>query len=506
MKTSPSTILQWDYWFGEVDRLPVVLFRICFGALLCKNALYLLPLGPLFFGDDGITPRAQAWQDPAQYALGQFSIFNYIAGGWLASILFGVWAAIALALLVGYHARIMAILNFLFWLSLLHRNPFILHGPDHVMLVLSFWLIFLPLDRRRAYAFPLRVVQIQIALIYLFTGYYKWQGAYWREGDALFYVFQQNSFLAPAGAWFAAAAPLWLLHLLTWSTLLIELGFVLLVFVPVLQPWAKAAGLALAALLHMGIALTMAIPDFSLVMLIGYLLFLEPSWVIWGANRARRLLRFAPAPHVPPPTLGHAAAVQHGRRLLPWRVGTLPVGRVLLASVLAALLVAAAWGGLGAEGGDWSAMAAAQPLFVRTINHELHLASPWTMFVYRSRPRTGWMMVVGSFENGERQLLYTSVDPATGAVVQQWGPAARLRFFEQRLLWSFPETILHAWGAYYCRIYNQAQARPAGLRLATVAIVRHARWTHAPAAAPEPYQDDVLWRQRCLPAAAAIVD
>ena len=321
MKTSPPTILQWDYWFGEVDSLPVVLFRICFGALLCKNALYLLPLGQLFFSDDGITPRAQAWQDPAQCALGQFSVFNYVAGGWLAGIIFGVWAAIALALLVGYHARTMAILNFLLWLSLLHRNPFILHGPDHVMLVLSFWLIFLPLDRRRAYAFPLRVVQIQIALIYLFTGYYKWQGAYWRQGDALFYVLQQNSFLAPTGAWFAAAAPLWLLHLLTWSTLLIELGFVLLVFAPVLQPWAKAAGLALAALLHLGIALTMAIPDFSLVMVIGYLFFLEPSWVAWPANRVRRLLRFAPLPLVQPLAVGQAAAAQHEAAAYPGGLG-----------------------------------------------------------------------------------------------------------------------------------------------------------------------------------------
>jgi hypothetical protein len=505
MKTSSPTIFQWDYWFGQVDSLPVVLFRICFGALLCKNALYLLPLGQLFFGDDGITPRAPAWQDPAQYALGQFSIFNYVAAGWLASIIFGVWAAVAVALIVGYHARTMAILNFLLWLSLLHRNPFILHGPDHVMFVLSFWLIFLPLDRRIAFAFPLRAVQVQIALIYLFTGYYKWQGAYWRQGDALSYVLQQNSFLAPTGAWFAAVAPLWLLHLLTWSTLGIELGFVLLVFAPFLQPWAKAVGLALAALLHLGIALTMAIPDFSLVMVIAYLLFLEPGWVAWLVNRAHRLLRFTAAPLVSPPALGRSAVEQDGRRLPRW-IGSLPIGRAVLASLLASLLVAAALGGLGAESGDWSAAAAAQPLLVRAVNRELHLASPWAMFVYRSRPRTGWMMVVGSFENGARQLLYTSVDPATGTVVQQWGPAARLRFFEQRLLWSFPATILHAWGAYYCHAYNQVQAPPAGRRLAAVAIVRRARWTHAPAAADEPYQDDVLWRQRCLPASAAVVD
>jgi hypothetical protein len=66
------------------------------------------------------------------------------------------------------------------------------------------------------------------------------------------------------------------------------------------------------------------------------------------------------------------------------------------------------------------------------------------------------------FENGAKQLLYTGVDPTGGRTYWQWGPEARLRFFEQRLLWSFPETILRAWGGYYCRLYNRKQERPAG--------------------------------------------
>jgi hypothetical protein len=217
--SSSYNFLRSDYWFGRVDSRPLSLFRICFAALLLKNALYFIPLAHLFYSDEGIVPRAQFWNEPAQAGLGQFSLLDYLAVSWMAILVFLGWAAVALALLVGYR------------ISMVHRNPFILHAPDHVMFVLSFWMIFLPLNhhysidswlaRRRpkteheahlgvprtTYAFPLRAVQIQVALIYILTSYAKWHGMFWREGDALFYTFQQASFLLPTGVWLGATAP-----------------------------------------------------------------------------------------------------------------------------------------------------------------------------------------------------------------------------------------------------------------------------------------------------------
>jgi hypothetical protein len=134
------------------------------------------------------------------------------------------------------------------------------------------------------------MIQLQVALIYIFTSYMKWQGAFWREGDALYYTFQQNGYLLPAGIWLGEHGPMWLLRLLTWSTLLIEAGFPFLVFFPLLQPWARACGLLLTAAMHLGIALTMSIPDFSVVMWISYILFFEPRWVIGLERQFRRLL------------------------------------------------------------------------------------------------------------------------------------------------------------------------------------------------------------------------
>jgi hypothetical protein len=67
------------------------------------------------------------------------------------------------------------------------------------MRVLSFWMMFLPLDHfysvnmlptehnsKTTYAFPLRMIQLQVALIYLVTGILKLMGSSWRSGDALY--------------------------------------------------------------------------------------------------------------------------------------------------------------------------------------------------------------------------------------------------------------------------------------------------------------------------------
>jgi hypothetical protein len=141
---------------------------------------------------------------------------------------------------------------------------------------------------------------------------------------------------------------------------------------------------------------------------------------------------------------------------------------------------------------------AAWPLPVEVINDQLHLGSAWQMFVYRGIPRTGWLAIHGQFENGETMLLYTSVDASNGQMHGLWGPAARLRLFEQHLLRSFPDTVLRAWGGYYCRHFNNEQNSPMGMRLARLEIHGISRLSHLPGEAPNPVEDDLLWRHRCF--------
>ena len=250
----------------------------------------------------------------------------------------------------------------------------------------------------------------------------------------------------------------------------------------------------MTASVHLGIALTMAIPDFSLVMWISYLLFFEPAWVIGLERQVRRALRLPPPlPAMPPFT---PATPPTPRRAKGARIRSL-TSRGLLTAGLTLVLIATIWGGLEEGSGLRTRLAPPLPPFLKAIDHQLQLASAWPMFVYPIIPRTGWLQVDGQWANGDTAVLYSSADPATGQMYHLWGPSARLRLLEQHLLGALPSPILRAWGQYYCRLYN-AGAPAAAHRLAALEIHLHYRWSHLPGAPANPYHDDLLWRQQCL--------
>ena len=194
------------YWFGKVDSRPLSVFRIFFAGLLLKNAIYSIPLATEFYSDAGYVPRSALWDGLVRTT--RFSIMDAMPYSWMAILFFGTWAAIALCLLVGYRTKLMVIINFVIVLSVHERNVYVLNGADTVIRVLSFWMLFLPLGdyysidalRKRlslyrrsrniqdlrakgnvgtTFSFPLRILQLQVAIIYLFSFIEKLPGDAW---------------------------------------------------------------------------------------------------------------------------------------------------------------------------------------------------------------------------------------------------------------------------------------------------------------------------------------
>jgi hypothetical protein len=308
-------LLRPKFWFGQIDSRPFSVFRILFGLLLLKDALYHIPLAHWFYSDAGVTPLS-ALRDGLERPL-RFSLMDSMPYAWMAVAFFAVWAVVLVLLILGYRTKLMTILNFIIVLSVHERNVYVLTGADTVIRVMSFWIMFIPLGHyysldairkrwarygrthnladlrmserpRTAFAFPIRVVQLQIALVYVFTGYLKSTGNIWQNGDALFYVFQLHSMVMPPGDWMAALMPSVGLKIFTYLFLVGELGFVFFVFSPIGQPGARLIGLALVTMMHIGIAVTMAIPDFSIVMFFSYLFFFDESWIRWVGKYLRR--------------------------------------------------------------------------------------------------------------------------------------------------------------------------------------------------------------------------
>jgi hypothetical protein len=312
---SPAyNFLSLNYWLGEIDSRPLAVFRIFFAGLLFKDAIFHLPLAYWFYSNEGLLPL-NTLHTVAR--LERFSLMDALPHTWMAIAFFLLWALVNLFLLVGYRARLMAIINFVMILSIHERNIYVLSGADTTMRVLSFWAMFLPLGQyysvdavrsrwsrygrshaledlrvssvsQMAFAFPVRLTQLQIAIIYIFTFVLKLPGEIWRRGEALFYAFQLRTLTLPTADWLLAYAPDWVLKLMSYTALVTEGLFVPLVFLPIAQPYLRLLGLFLGMMLHLGIAVTMAIQDFSLVMMISYSTLYEPRWIVFADKSLRR--------------------------------------------------------------------------------------------------------------------------------------------------------------------------------------------------------------------------
>lgn len=302
---------RFDTFFGQTGTRAVSLFRIVFSLQLLKLALYYLPLGTLFLSDAGIAPR-QAILD-ATFVNSPSILFLFGAPVFVQSVLL-LWIGVICCLLVGYRTRTMAVLNVILLMSVQGRNIFLLDSGDVLTRLLSFWLIFTPAaahysvdsfrkrvrrydatrhlsdlqpptDSIQMYTFPIRLLQLQFLLVYIVTALHKLTGPVWLRGEGVWYALQHETLLQPTGRFVFEVSPLWLLQGMSWYTVIVELILPCLLVTQVFQSRLRAFGIVLGVLLHVGIGTLMAIPNFSVVMCIGYLLFFEDRWITWIEDR-----------------------------------------------------------------------------------------------------------------------------------------------------------------------------------------------------------------------------
>jgi Vitamin K-dependent gamma-carboxylase len=214
----------------------------------------------------------------------------------------GLWVALMIAaacLVLGYHSRLAALVVFVAVLSFTRRNPFVFNGGDGLVRILSFYLMLAPsgaalsLDRWRKerdqfWEFPkrapwaLRLMQIQVSVVYLSAVWVKLRGVTWNDGTALSYALRVEDlerFPLPD----AMVESLFVSNLLTYGTLAIELAIGILVWNRALRPWVLSAGVAL----HVGIDLALRVGFFSYAVFVLYLAFLSPERACQGVLALR---------------------------------------------------------------------------------------------------------------------------------------------------------------------------------------------------------------------------
>lgn len=283
------------WFFEEGDASAAAAVRVGFG-LTCLFLLWdLWPVLDLLMGPAGyygtLDPRYVDATDPGRL------LFRFDSALALRVWFWG-FAVAATCVTLGLVTRA-AVLASLFGLILFQRrNPFMLFGADGVLAHVALWVACLrsgrawsldaalragPARRPRTIPlWPIRTLQIQMALIYFVAAVAKLGTVSWRDGSAVYYALHaMGSELIPG-----ILEHQGLLTGMTYATVVIELAFPFLVF----RSSTRWLGLGSVALLQVGIDGLMGIRFFGIVMYLGLLAFIRPDEWSALAGRIRRTI------------------------------------------------------------------------------------------------------------------------------------------------------------------------------------------------------------------------
>jgi predicted DCC family thiol-disulfide oxidoreductase YuxK len=120
----------------------------------------------------------------------------------------------------------------------------------------------------------IRLMQIQMAIIFFYSAVNKIPGDDWWKGDAIWRVFIHNDFYNRP-LLDLLASQYWLVNLATYLTLLIEIAYPFLIWQRRTRPYLLAG----AIFLHLQFGTLMGMPYFSFVMVMGHMSFLRQEWL-----------------------------------------------------------------------------------------------------------------------------------------------------------------------------------------------------------------------------------
>jgi hypothetical protein len=183
-----------------------------------------------------------------------------------------------------------ALVVFVLVMSFEFRNSYIGNSGDALIRAEALMLALAPsgaalsLDQRRATGtfwsaqmrapWSIRLLQIQLTLIYVATFQVRMTGEKWPDGTALSYAFRiEDMLIFPIPHWVVTNA--YLMNIATWGTLIIELMIGILVWNRRCRPYVLVAGVVL----HSIILVTIAVGFFTPAMFVLYLAFVDPETI-----------------------------------------------------------------------------------------------------------------------------------------------------------------------------------------------------------------------------------
>jgi hypothetical protein len=299
-----SLVDQWRrFWFAPAAPHTLALVRILGGAMLLYTHLVWGLQLTSFLGPHALvdSKTAQRLND----SVWSWSYLYYVQSpAWLWTLHIAALIVFAM-LMVGWFTRVTSILACVITLSYCHRLVGLQFGLDQVNALLAMYLAIGPcgavysvdhwLASRRANAelapqpsvsanIAVRLIQVHMCVIYLFGGIAKLQGETWLGGTAAWYAIANYEYQSIDMTWLAGY-PL-IIALATHATVFWETFYCVLIWPRLTRP----IFLAMAVMVHGGIALFLGMITFGLAMIIANLAFVPPETVQWCISAARSRL------------------------------------------------------------------------------------------------------------------------------------------------------------------------------------------------------------------------
>ncbi|MGH2995308.1 MAG: HTTM domain-containing protein [Gaiellaceae bacterium] len=289
----------WErFWFVRAETSTFAVIRVAFGVVLLAWTLSLAPSLYSLLGSDGVFPGHP------DVGTGGWSVLQISDSDAVVTVLYLLLLVGSLFLLVGFKTRLAAFVVFVCLVTFDRRNPWMLNSGDLLLTVLAFYIMLMPsgealsvdrwLKTRRGFwefpvrsLWPLRLVQVQVSILYVAAVWEKVRGTTWNDGTAVSYAFRLEDLERFPVPGFVTDSLL-LVNLLTYGTLAVELALGILVWNRVLRPWVLLAGVGL----HLGIDFATRVGFFSYAVFVAYIAFLPPetasAWVLRARDRVAR--------------------------------------------------------------------------------------------------------------------------------------------------------------------------------------------------------------------------
>jgi hypothetical protein len=254
---------RWDrFWFEPTSNSAMCLFRIFFGLAAFGNGLFWIPDFLLWYGPKGVLPLQTGYAvQPV------FTLWNLIpiTDATATYTVLGLYMLFAVLTCIGLWTRFSTIILWILLVSIRHRNPFFWHAVDMAIGTTAPMVAFsqagerfsmdawLKKRRNRQYVprlcppWPQRLVQLQLAAIYMRAFCKKLYGETWRDGTAVYY--------STHGGWAKFGLPFFLdnsmgYRMAAWGTLIIEFCLFTLIWNRKYRYFVLAAGVTLHLLIE----------------------------------------------------------------------------------------------------------------------------------------------------------------------------------------------------------------------------------------------------------------